>query len=192
MLELSRGPVVVYDANVLYPAPLRDLLVRVGLEGMVQAKWSKDILNEAFAHIATNRPDLSPGQLKRSRRLLEASIRGAMVTGYRRRIEALSLPDPDDRHVLAAAIEAGAHYIVSFDRSGFPARTLHQHRLARRTPDALICELIELHGAARLCGVVRRQAAALRNPPLTVEGLLDILESKQRLRRAVPLLRAHM
>jgi hypothetical protein len=44
----------------------------------------------------------------------------SLVSGYEARIPQLSLPDTDDRHVLAAAIEAGATVIVTFNLSDFP------------------------------------------------------------------------
>jgi len=48
--------VVVYDANVLYPSTLRDLLIRIAQAGLVQAKWTDEILDEVFASLAVNRP----------------------------------------------------------------------------------------------------------------------------------------
>ncbi|HVG58323.1 MAG TPA: hypothetical protein VNA24_07185 [Hyalangium sp.] len=74
--------VVVYDACVLYPAPLRDLLVRLGLTGLVQAKWTEQILEECFRSIAQQRPDLTPQKLERSRRLLSEAIPDCQVKGY--------------------------------------------------------------------------------------------------------------
>jgi PIN domain len=96
--------VVVYDACVLYPAPLRDLLVRLGRTGLCQVKWTRQILDECFRNLSAQRPDLEPERLLRSRELLEQSILDVQVTGHEGLIEGLTgLPDPDDRHVLAAA-----------------------------------------------------------------------------------------
>ena len=50
--------VALYDANVLYPNTLRDLLIRIGQSGLVQAKWTNTILDEVFRNLAKNRPDL--------------------------------------------------------------------------------------------------------------------------------------
>lgn len=99
--------VVLYDANVLYPSTLRDVLIRVGLARLVQPKWTDRILDEVFDNLRANRPDLDPARLDRTRRLMNDAIRDVMVTGYEHLIGQLELPDPDDRHVLAAAIHAG-------------------------------------------------------------------------------------
>ncbi len=48
--------VAVYDACILYPAPLRDLLIRLAVKHLFQAKWSDEILDEAFRSILKRRP----------------------------------------------------------------------------------------------------------------------------------------
>ncbi|HET7385488.1 MAG TPA: hypothetical protein VFJ19_02340 [Nocardioidaceae bacterium] len=74
--------VVVYDANVLYPSTLRDLLIRVAQAGLVQAKWTDQILDEVFGNLAANRPDLDPQRLARTRDLMNRAVRDCLVTGY--------------------------------------------------------------------------------------------------------------
>ena len=94
--------VVVYDACVLYPSTLRDVLIRVGLSGLCQPKWSHLILDEVFRNLRTNRPDLDQTRLARTRQLMNDSIRDVIVTGDEDILQGISLPDPDDRHVVAA------------------------------------------------------------------------------------------
>jgi len=67
--------VVVYDACVLFPAPLRDLLVRLAQTGVVRAKWSEQILDEVFRNVLRVRPDLKPEQLERTRKSLKSPPR---------------------------------------------------------------------------------------------------------------------
>ena len=100
--------VAVYDASVLYPSTTRDLLIRIAQAGLVQARWTDAILDEVFTNLAKNRPDLNPVKLGRTRELMAGAIRDVLVVGYEPLIDALDLPDPDDRHVLAAAIRARA------------------------------------------------------------------------------------
>src|SRR5215471_4888245 len=116
--------VVIYDACVLYPAPLRDLLVRLANTGIVRARWSDPILDECFRSILRNRPDLKPEALKRTRELMTQAVADCMVSGFEDLIEGLNLPDPNDRHVLAAAIRAGAQAIITLNLSDFPEGTL--------------------------------------------------------------------
>ena len=84
--------VVVYDANVLYPSTLRDVLIRVGLARLVQPKWTDQILDEVFRNLRTNRPDLDPERLDRTRRLMNESIRDVTVTGHEHLINSSIFP----------------------------------------------------------------------------------------------------
>lgn len=98
--------VALFDANVLYPGSLRDLVVRLGQTGLFRARWTDQILDEAFGAIVRNQPELA-GRLVRTRELMKDAIDDVVVRGYEPLISGLSLPDPDDRHVLAAAIMWG-------------------------------------------------------------------------------------
>lgn len=116
--------VVVYDASVLYPSVLRDLLIRIAQAGLVQAKWTNEILDETFRSIIRQRPDLDPQRLERTRTLMCAAIRDCLVVDYEPLIDAVELPDIDDRHVLAAAIKARAQIIVTSNLKDFPDSVL--------------------------------------------------------------------
>lgn len=98
------GFTVVYDANVLYPSMLRDVLIRLANTGIFQARWTDTILDEVFDNLQTNRPDLDPNRLARTRTLMCEAVDDCLVTGHEDLISALHLPDPDGRHVRAAAI----------------------------------------------------------------------------------------
>ena len=82
--------VVLYDANVLYPSTLRNLLIRVAQAGLVQAKWTEQILDETFSNLLENRPDLDPEKLTRTRELMNAAVRDCLVTGYEPLIDTLT------------------------------------------------------------------------------------------------------
>jgi len=105
--------IVVYDANVLYPNTLRDLLIRISQAGLVQAKWTNEILDEMLRALNRNRPDIPSDKLDRLRQLMNRAVWDSLVSGHEALIEGLKLPDPADRHVLAAAIKAGAQVIVT-------------------------------------------------------------------------------
>ena len=99
---------VLYDACVLYPAPLRDLLMWLSITDLFRARWTDQILDEWSRSLMVNRPDLKPEQIERTRSLMNQSTLDCLVTGYEDLIQGLQLPDPDDRHVLAAAIRTRA------------------------------------------------------------------------------------
>lgn len=97
---------VLYDANVLYPNVLRDVLIRLAQTGLVHARWTDRILDETFENLAEDRPDIPAATLTKLRELMNRAVPDCLVTGYEALIPALTLPDEDDRHVLAAAIRA--------------------------------------------------------------------------------------
>jgi hypothetical protein len=69
------GPIIaLYDANVLYPASLRDLLIRLARTGIVGARWTARIQDEWISNLLRNRPDLTAAQLARTRQLMEAAV----------------------------------------------------------------------------------------------------------------------
>ncbi len=166
--------VVIYDACVLYPAPLRDLLIRVAQTGVVRATWSELILDECFRSILKRRPDLKAESLERTRDLMRQAAPDCIVSGHEGLIQGLSLPDEDDRHVLAAAIRAGAQAIVTFNLKDFPSPTLTPYQVEALHPDDFVLDLIDLSPGAVITAV-RNQAAALKNPPRTVSDILDTL-----------------
>jgi predicted nucleic acid-binding protein len=104
--------VVVYDACALYGNTARDLLIRVARARLVQAKWTNHILDELDRSLAKGR-GISEDKRQRLRVLMNAAVADCLVEGYEPLIDGLKLPDPDDRHVLAAAIKCGARVIVT-------------------------------------------------------------------------------
>ena len=158
--------VVVYDANVLYPSTLRDLLIRVAQAGLVQAKWTDRILDEVFDALRENRPDLEPQNLARTRGLMNSAVRDCLVSGYEPLIESVQLPDPDDRHVLAAAIKARAQLIVTNNLKDFPSVTLEAWDMEAKSPDDFILDQIDLNREA-VHSAVQRIADSRAKPPAT-------------------------
>jgi len=73
---------VVYDANVLYPAPLRDFLMRLALTDLFRARWTEDIHDEWIRNLLEVRTDLTREQLERTRELMNANVRDCLVEGY--------------------------------------------------------------------------------------------------------------
>ena len=180
--------IAVYDANALYPAPIRDLFIRLARAGVVSARWSDEIHDEWTRSLLRNRPDLDPAKLQRTRELMDAAVPGALVQGYARHVDRLQLPDPDDRHVLAAAIEAEADVIVTFNAKDFPRAIVSAHGIDVRRPDAFVLELLAGGDVDAVYAAVRAHRSELRNPPYTVEQYLESL-ARVGLRRSAEHLR---
>lgn len=167
--------VVVYDASVLYPGTLRDLLIRIAQTGLVQARWTEMILDEMFNAIRRNRPDLDPAKLDRTRVLMATAVRDWKVTDFESLIDSLKLPDPDDRHVLAAAIRARAQVIVTSNLRDFPGAELSRWDIEPRSPDAFVRDQISLDRDA-IVAAIQQIADSWRNPCGTPSDVLDRLE----------------
>lgn len=165
---------VVYDANVLYPSILRDVLIRLASSGYFHARWTDMILDEVFRNLKKNRPDLDSTKLDRTRHLMCEAIDDCLVTGYEELIPALRLPDPNDRHVLAAAIRCGAQVIVTENTRDFPRDELNKYGIEVHTADEFLCGHIDLYGSS-VHQAITYAAAAFTNPPRTVDDVLDAL-----------------
>ncbi|KAF3996627.1 hypothetical protein HNR39_002845 [Glaciimonas immobilis] len=125
-----------YDANVLYPAPLRDFLMHLALTGAYRARWSALVHDEWKRNLLANRSDLTQAQLDRTSALMDKAVPDALVTGYESLIEGLQLPDVDDRHVLAVAI-----ILTEFDLSLI--RSVAATPTASASPVRCACYAIE-------------------------------------------------
>src|ERR1700722_18805075 len=108
------------DANVLYPAPVRDLLLQLAVTDIYKARWTADIHREWIENLLENEPHRDRAKLERTRDLMDSNTRDALVMGYESLISSLQLPDPDDRHVLAAAIVGRCDVIVTANLTDFP------------------------------------------------------------------------
>lgn len=165
----------VFDACVLYPAPLRDFLMWLALSGRFRARWTDLIHDEWVRNLLKNRPELDPANLQRTVECMNAAVPDALVTDHEALIEGLTLPDPDDRHVLAAAIRCGASVIVTFNERDFPEDRLAPFGIEVQHPDEFIDNLFDLDQAA-VVAAAQKQRHTLRNPPIDADRYLEILQ----------------
>lgn len=179
--------IALYDACVLYPAPLRDLLMHLAMTDLFRAKWTNEIHDEWMRNVLANRPDLTSTQLERTRELMNSNVRDCMVEGYEKLIPALALPDPDDRHVLAAAIRSSSSVIVTFNLKDFPAKALKEFGIEAQHPDDFLMHLLDL-APDLVCAAARRQRLNLKRPPMNAEMYLECL-LRQSLKKTVNALR---
>ncbi|VTT28084.1 Uncharacterised protein [Klebsiella pneumoniae] len=176
---MSSGYTVIFDACVLYPAPLRSFLMYLAAGGQFRARWTEDIHEEWIRNVLLNRTELNLAQLQRVRALMDRHVPDALVTGYQSLTESIrGLPDKDDRHVVAAAIVARAEGIVTFNLKDFPDDVLATWNLRAIHPDSFITDLTELDITVVL-DAARRQRASLKSPPFTPDEFLDCLLRQQ-------------
>lgn len=177
----------LYDACILYPAPLRDLVVRLGGTGLFRARWTNQIHDEWIRNVLENRSDLSRERLERTRDLMNEHIFDSLVTDYEDLIPSLKLPDADDRHVVAAAIHGKADVIVTFNLKDFPSSVLAPYNIEAQHPDAFVQHLLDLNEEL-LCATIRQQRLDLKKPPKPIEDVLNTFE-EQGLKHSVARLR---
>ncbi|MFF0389864.1 PIN domain-containing protein [Kitasatospora sp. NPDC004615] len=114
---------------------------------------------------------ISPEKNAERRRRMNNAVRDCLVTDYEPLIEGLKLPDPDDRHVLAAAIKAGAQVIVTNNLKDFPPDYLADWDIERKSPDDFVMDLIDMDGRV-VYSCAREIADSRRNPPVTFDEVL--------------------
>ena len=170
---------VILDACVLYPAPLRDLLMNLALTDMFNAKWTDKIHEEWIENLLIKRPDLDREKLEHTRNLMDKHVREPKVENYEDIIPIIQneLPDKNDAHVLAAAIKSNADAIVSFNLKDFPVLILQKYHLEILHPDDFINYQIDLNSAL-VCKAIKNLREGLQNPPKTVEEYLNILKKQ--------------
>lgn len=168
--------IAVLDACVLYPPSLRDLLMRVAVAHVYEPRWTEEIHAEWIRNVLADNPEVTPAQLDRTRRLMNQAVPQSLVSGYEAHLPALTLPDANDRHILAAAIEARAAVIVTFNLSDFPAETLQAYDIRPAHPDIFLSALCD-DDPEMFLRAMRYHRASLRNPPKTAADYTQTLRA---------------
>lgn len=166
------------DACVLYPAPLRDMLVRLAVTGLFRARWTNDLHAEWIGNLRKNRQDIPEQRLQQTRQLMDNAVPDCLVYGYEHLIESLDLPDPNDRHVLAAAIRAKAEVIVTFNGRDFPEDKLAEFDIHTQHPDDFIANLYDL-SPQTVVAVTKQQRACLVSPTVSPEQFIAIMQKNR-------------
>lgn len=165
---------VVYDACVLYPARLRNVLMELATTGLFRARWSDEIHDEWIRNLLAKRPDLTADQLNATRACMNEAVLDCLVTGYEGMADHLSLPDEGDRHVVAAAIRCHAALIITKNTKDFPDDVLSPLGIQAEHPDQFVSDLLDLE-PGMVVDSMRNVRARLRNPVLSAEDFLASL-----------------
>lgn len=169
------------DACSLAGVLKRNILLTLAEEGFFRVRWSAEVLDEAeqaIANIHAAKGKSGAATIAKDQRArMERAFEEAAVTGYDPFLsECADLPDPDDRHVVAAALKAQAQAIVTDNLRDFPDAVLAGLNIEAKSTDAFIADTIELD-PGRAVGALRRMREAFRNPALSAETLLLKMEA---------------
>lgn len=175
-----------FDANVFFGVRLRSFVMEVAKSGLFRARWSRDVHDEWIRAVVRRRQDLTAERLRPVADQMDAAIPDALVTGYETLVPSLELPDPDDRHVLAAAITGRADVIVTFNVGDFPAQAIDGFGIHTKHPDRFFREVDGIVPGTIVEAAIR-DLAHYKNPPLSAERYADDLE-----KAGVPLVASHL
>lgn len=168
----------ILDANVLYPNLLRDILLSLAVAGLYHARWTAQINDEWTRNLIVNRPDIQLDKVALLLELVNSAVPDCLVENYEFLIEGLALPDPDDRHVLAAAITGHADAIVTSNLKDFPKEILARHSIEVQHPDDFIMNQLELRPLEAL-EVIKQVRARMSNPARSAAELIEMVEKSQ-------------
>ncbi|HVU96910.1 MAG TPA: PIN domain-containing protein [Puia sp.] len=175
---MSRSPILtaLLDANVLYPAPLRDYILHLASLGVYVPLWTAAIQEEWIRNLLKARPDIPRTALEATQRSMDKAFPASNITGYESHIAEIYLPDPNDRHVLAAAIKAQAQLIVTANLKDFPSSALAPYSMRVEHPDMFVSACIDRE-KQKAIKALENQIKALKNPALPREKVLKNLEA---------------
>lgn len=173
MRHIADRFVVILDANVLFPFRMRDVLLRFYQAGLFRGRWSQTILDEWTKNLLQLRPELADS-IQAQLVKIQEHFPEALVTGYEQLIKALELPDPDDRHVLAAAIVSGAQHIVTQNLSDFPADVLAKFDIEAIDADEFLSRTFDLYPGDSLAALQGMRRSYKKPPYSPSEFVLDL------------------
>ena len=188
---------VVLDTCVLWPSLQRDFLLSLAIEGLYRPLWSSAILAELEEHEArklVGRGSEQSDAAAAAERLIDhmnSTFDDACVQGWEPLEGTYDLPDPDDEHVVAAAVVGGAGAIITLNLKDLPADKVPAH-IQVKTPAEFALETVEISPDRALRAVEKIANRRQRPPQNTVDGLLEILTDRYEMTAAVDLMRATM
>lgn len=183
------------DACALAGALKRNLLLTLAEAGFFRVRWSEKVLDETRMAIqkileGKNVPDAAERSV-RAVILMKAAFEDAIVSSYDDFLSVCDrLPDPDDKHVVAAALKTQASVIVTDNIKHFPANIVAPLNIEARTTDECIANTIALD-IGKAVAAIRNMRERLKNPEKTAEILLLDMEAAGLL-QTVDLLRPEM
>jgi predicted nucleic acid-binding protein len=165
----------VLDACVLFRGGVRDFLLWVAEAGAFSPVWSDAIHEEWMRSRRDKFHDPLP-RLNYAREEMEKAFPGANFDPDPRTLSGISLPDPNDIHVVATAVAAHAKFIVTYNVRHFADRVIAPLGLHAETPDELCARLFDKAPTGVIEGA-RLHRASLKRPSYNPGSYLDHLGS---------------
>jgi len=167
---------VVIDTNVLVGALIRNMILSLAEAGLFRPRWSKTTLCEEFERAFQRVHGDQPAETAARQRVnIERAFPEGIICEDTALMESLSLPDPDDRHVLAAAIQTKAALIVTENLKDFPAEQLAHHEIEAISVDDFFADCIDLAGPYAI-SALRQMRERFNKPEMDADMLLLKIE----------------
>jgi len=173
-MEDMPDPIVLCDANIFYSILMTDLVLSLGEVGLFRPRWTDEIHEEWIRNLLEDQPQRTREELERRRAFMDQAIGHDLIENYERHIESLSLPDPHDRHVLAAAIEAGAEILLTYNLRDFPEPVVAAYGVSVLHPDAFL-RRVALEEAETVLSVIEEMRVKRKRPEMSQAQLLEKL-----------------
>jgi predicted nucleic acid-binding protein len=170
---------ILLDANAIYGALSANILLSLAEAGLFRPRWSAQILEEFERNLAKNLKErgTDPEAAKRKRTSMEQAFPEACVEGFEPLIDGIVLPDPDDRHVVAAAVQTKAAVIVTENLKDFPADVLENLEIEVLTVDEFVADLLDLSGPEGIAAL-KKMRERFQNPAINAEALVNLIEQR--------------
>ena len=164
---MKLGPIILVDACVLHSACCRDILIQCDIDGHFRLRWTKLILAETQHSILRRRPDLNSTQIRRTFKLMNRACPDALQISDKQPHPRLNLPDPNDNHILAAAINTNSEIILTFNLKDFPSGILNQYKIKAQHPDDWLNKFYQSK-PSDLLSSLEKCRTRLRSPTLNI------------------------
>lgn len=161
---------VLTDANVLAPALIRNMLLSLAQAGLFRPRWSSKVLDETENTIAKFLKG-DHEAARRSRKAIEKAFPEALVSDYEQLVDGVNLPDPDDRHILAAAVQTRTAAIVTSNLKDFPEGVLKPFQIDAMLPDDFLSDVIDLY-PQEAAAALKRMRLRLNKPDYSADDFI--------------------
>ena len=165
----------VLDANLFFTMWIIDPLLTFAEDAFFQPVWSEQIMSEVRTHLNNVWNDVPQTAVDRYLDAINQAFPDSMVQGWERHVYGIQLPDANDCHVLAAAIESGATIIVTENLRDFPMAQIRRYGVTAMDSDTFLSERFaeDPHDAY---AAISRLIGAKQHPPRTMDEEINTLQ----------------